>query len=254
MLADRATMIDDADVGRAALERAAALGPFFRLDTAAEGLDWEVFSAFAADGAKVAGAIAEMRARLADGPRVAEGRIDHRAAASIWHLGVVARIVSPVVGAVAAAWWTPRLDRLLWRRDGDRQPMFGIRAGDLAGVRTETAADAAQAVHAGVVRTIVTPLTRTASDAAAVSEHVLWGNVWSAFAGAAAVAVSAGPDVGRTAAAVVRAVVETADRPLAGRFVSPRRYRRDTCCLYYRLPGGGLCGDCVLDHVPVRPG
>jgi ferric iron reductase protein FhuF len=26
--------------------------------------------------------------------------------------------------------------------------------------------------------------------------------------------------------------------------------RRTTCCLYYRVPGGGLCGDCVLDRVP----
>jgi ferric iron reductase protein FhuF len=23
-------------------------------------------------------------------------------------------------------------------------------------------------------------------------------------------------------------------------------FRRTTCCLYYRLPDGGLCGDCAL--------
>jgi FhuF 2Fe-2S C-terminal domain len=245
-------MSDDADVGRAALQQAGALGPFFRLDTAAEGPDWKPFADFYADRAQVAGAVAASRARLADGLGAAEGVVDSRVAASVWHLGVVARIVSPVVGAAAAAMWAPRLDRLLWRRNGDRQPLFAIRAGDLAGVRVATAADAAQAVHDGVVRTIVTPLTRTTSDAAAVSEHVLWGNVWSAFAGAAAVAATAGPDVGRRAVAVVRAVVETSDRPFAGRYVAPGRYRRDTCCLYYRLPGGGLCGDCVLHHVPVR--
>ena len=31
--------------------------------------------------------------------------------------------------------------------------------------------------------------------------------------------------------------------------VSPQQgpaFTRRTCCLYYRLPGGGLCGDCVL--------
>jgi ferric iron reductase protein FhuF len=42
--------------------------------------------------------------------------------------------------------------------------------------------------------------------------------------------------------------------PLAGtgrllRPVPPDRhwsFRRRSCCLYYRVPGGGLCGDCVL--------
>jgi FhuF-like iron-sulfur protein len=23
-------------------------------------------------------------------------------------------------------------------------------------------------------------------------------------------------------------------------------FRRRSCCLYYRVPGGGLCGDCTL--------
>jgi hypothetical protein len=245
-------MTDDTDVGRAALAQARALGPFFRLDTAADGADWTPFAAFAADRGQVADAIAEMRARLAQSSQFAEGQIDRRAAASIWHLGLVARIVSPVVGAAAAGLWVPRLDRLLWRHSERRQPLFAMRAGQLDGAPVATAADAAQAVHDGVVRTVVTPLTRTTSGSAGVSEHVLWGNVWSAFAGAAAVAASAGPDVGRTAAAVVRAVVETANRPLAGRYISPGRYRRDTCCLYYRLPGGGLCGDCVLHRVPAH--
>jgi hypothetical protein len=27
----------------------------------------------------------------------------------------------------------------------------------------------------------------------------------------------------------------------------PRRFLvRNNCCLYYRIPGGGTCGDCVL--------
>ncbi len=27
-------------------------------------------------------------------------------------------------------------------------------------------------------------------------------------------------------------------------------YRRSSCCLYYRTPNGGLCGDCVFTHMP----
>jgi ferric iron reductase protein FhuF len=26
----------------------------------------------------------------------------------------------------------------------------------------------------------------------------------------------------------------------------PPDFLRNSCCLYYRLPDGGLCGDCVL--------
>jgi ferric iron reductase protein FhuF len=28
------------------------------------------------------------------------------------------------------------------------------------------------------------------------------------------------------------------------------RARRRTCCLFYEVPGAGLCGDCVFDHPP----
>ncbi|MDH6125407.1 (2Fe-2S)-binding protein [Kitasatospora sp. GP82] len=36
--------------------------------------------------------------------------------------------------------------------------------------------------------------------------------------------------------------------------VSHRRasFRRSTCCPYYRVPGSGLCGDCVLPTAPGR--
>jgi ferric iron reductase protein FhuF len=27
-------------------------------------------------------------------------------------------------------------------------------------------------------------------------------------------------------------------------------FRRQSCCLYYRLPGGGLCGDCCFQRPP----
>ncbi|MFV2120727.1 (2Fe-2S)-binding protein, partial [Streptomyces sp. Act-28] len=43
-------------------------------------------------------------------------------------------------------------------------------------------------------------------------------------------------------------VYET-DPDLAGTLRGPA-LRRRTCCLYYRCPGGGLCGDCVFDAPP----
>ncbi|MEV0504296.1 (2Fe-2S)-binding protein, partial [Streptomyces spectabilis] len=29
-------------------------------------------------------------------------------------------------------------------------------------------------------------------------------------------------------------------------------FRRRSCCLYYRCPNGGLCGDCCFDRPPQR--
>lgn len=30
----------------------------------------------------------------------------------------------------------------------------------------------------------------------------------------------------------------------------PWSFRRTSCCLFYRMPGAGVCGDCVLDEAP----
>ncbi|GGF50427.1 hypothetical protein GCM10011519_25460 [Marmoricola endophyticus] len=43
--------------------------------------------------------------------------------------------------------------------------------------------------------------------------------------------------------------------PLAGELVDPAAAttrRTQTCCLFYEVPGAGLCGDCVFDAVPGR--
>jgi ferric iron reductase protein FhuF len=116
-------------------------------------------------------------------------------------------------------------------------------------VHVTTAAAAAEALLAGPVRRLAAPLTVTTAAAASMSDRVLWGNVWSALAGAAAAAAVHDAAAGTTAAAIVRGVLAADGRPLTGRYLTRTRYERETCCLYYRLPGGGLCGDCVLHRV-----
>ncbi|WP_307845510.1 (2Fe-2S)-binding protein [Planomonospora sp. ID67723] len=37
-----------------------------------------------------------------------------------------------------------------------------------------------------------------------------------------------------------------------GTFAARPFFVRRTCCLYYRVPGGGMCGDCVLRHRAAR--
>lgn len=74
-----------------------------------------------------------------------------------------------------------------------------------------------------------------------VSPRLMWGNVASALH------------------ATSRVIQLPAARPWAAEMLElpplrgeMRDGRRTTCCLFYEA-GGGLCGDCVLDRVPVRP-
>ncbi|GIJ47626.1 hypothetical protein Val02_45120 [Virgisporangium aliadipatigenens] len=73
-----------------------------------------------------------------------------------------------------------------------------------------------------------------------VAAPLLWGNVASGLVGAAK-AAGAGSFL---AAALEHGPLRGAGSFAAGAFV------RRTCCLYYRLPGGGYCGDCPLPRTP----
>jgi iron complex transport system ATP-binding protein len=71
-------------------------------------------------------------------------------------------------------------------------------------------------------------------------DGLAWGNVASALLGVRGVAQG-------VSGWVVEAL--THDR-LVG--TTAAGGRRRSCCLFYRVPGGGLCADCCLDRVPVR--
>jgi hypothetical protein len=230
------------------LAQVRGLGPFFAVVVDPPDDDWVRFADFAVDRGSVATEIRSAGERLA-ARSGGLGAIDWRAAASVWHLGLVARVVSPALGAAALTGFVPRLDRLLWRPFGER-PELAVRTDDLDGIRAATAAAAADALLGEPVRRLARPLTETTATVARVSGRVLWGNVWSALAGAAAAVAIRDRAAGVAATTIVRAALAAGRRPLAGGYVSRARYRRETCCLYYRLPGGGLCGDCVLRRVP----
>jgi ferric iron reductase protein FhuF len=236
--------------GAAALIEAAGLGPYFRLLFDPDDR-WTAFSDFVADGGRVATEIAAERQRFATAAGAQEAAVEPRVAASLWHLGVAARLVSPALGAAALSGWVPQLDALRWRHEPASEPnRLAIRADDVTGTEVSDTDSAAAAMHAGVVDGVLTPLTDTVAEIGSVSEHLLWGNVWSAFAGAATVIANERPHAGQEAASIVRTLVSTTRQPLAGRYDAAGRFRRETCCLYYRLPRGGLCGDCVLHRIP----
>ncbi|HWS35746.1 MAG TPA: (2Fe-2S)-binding protein [Actinoplanes sp.] len=175
--------------------------------------------------------------------------IEERAAASIIFLGLAARLLSPLLGAVATTGALPvaDLDRLWWRPvPGGPIPIachdLGSRPAS-AGLFTETA-----------VLGLVAPILDVFHVRYRLSLQVLWGDVASALGGAAGMIADQSPDAAQPAADLVSGLL--ARPPLHGTATlnrpDPTRARwflaRNNCCLYYRIPGGGTCGDCVLNR------
>jgi len=77
-----------------------------------------------------------------------------------------------------------------------------------------------------------------------VAAGLLWGNIASGLVGTLSALVRA--DAVPLDACVAFATAALAHGPLAGtgELDASLRFRRRSCCLYYRIPGGGYCGDC----------
>jgi FhuF-like iron-sulfur protein len=164
-------------------------------------------------------------------------------AASILFQGYAARLWSPLLGCVALGIPPPDLaaGRLRWR----------YRPGEPVGLNLAAPEPAAEPVPPVIVHDHLTPMIAALHRLTGVARNLLWGNASSALVGTLTALTLAGVRDG-AAATVVRALLESA--PLRGTGVltvtdGRPSFRRRSCCLYYRLPGGGLCGDCCLTRV-----
>jgi FhuF-like iron-sulfur protein len=222
------------------------LGPFFEVDfhdrDAVAEPPWRPLADVLDDGPVLRDRVARVRHVLAAGGEQADGAVELRVAASVTHLGIAARLISPVLavavgsGAVLdldGSWWQPTL--------GGAVPLsvcepLDARPDDLA---------------AAVLASLAGPLRRLDAAAArfSLSRHVRWGNVASGVNGAATMLAAARPEWTARTGALVAALF--ARSPLRGTATTvDGRFRRRSCCLIYRAaPGhaGPKCGDCVLD-------
>lgn len=230
----------------AVLADVARAGPFFAVDTdpatpPAPGRH-AVADLYAGDPA-LAERVAHVRAAL---------RSDDRVAASITYQGLAALLVSaPFAAAVVhrvlpaltptALHWTPRSGSPweLWCPEPD-------------GVAVPDPDDAADALAAAVVDAHLAPLAATVRAQVSVSQRVLHGNAASTVAAARRLVTAQWPGSAERAAHVAARLLGSGILAGTGELVAPRppdqgwSFRRRSCCLYHRVPGGGLCGDCVL--------
>ncbi|GAA1903348.1 (2Fe-2S)-binding protein [Streptomyces sodiiphilus] len=184
------------------------------------------------------------------------GAGERRVAASVAQLGLASRLWSPALGAAALLGAVPRLDpaRLHWdprAATGDDLWLPGAHAlpGPAGGPR-RTAGLAGQ-LHEEVYRTHLEPLAGVLRAEVPVSAGLLRGNAASALAGAQRqLAHTPGADRARELVAALLAMPGLRNTgSLTG-----TGFRRCSCCLYYRVPGGGVCGDCVFPRPPAARG
>ncbi len=206
----------------------ARLGPFFVVEPVDEG-PWRPI-----DDLVSGPALAERVAWTGEAlGRRAGVDIEERVAASTASLGIFARLLSPAIGAALLGEPAPDPRSLLW------QPVEG-------GPMRLAAPTGGPHAPSEVVETLIAPLVARLDTEHGVSTKIGWGNAASAVHGAARMAAQADQ---RLAPAAGRLLLELLEHPLLTDTadVGPPFVRR-SCCLYYRLPGGGYCGDCVLAH------
>jgi ferric iron reductase protein FhuF len=217
---------------QAVLDEVAGIGPFFALAT--EGTGRPVRS-FYADGF-----LARAIARIS----TAETRV----AASLAQQDFAARLWSPVLACGLIGSIVPDMTSLFIFSNA-QSPQVELGLARLTGWRAENPAEVARLSYRVVVEEHLKPLVEALSPV--VAPRLLWGNAASALVGALTVIVMARPELRPAAAGVASTLLETG--ALAGTgalFVMNNefKFRRNSCCLYYRLPGknGALCGDCSL--------
>lgn len=226
-----------------ALAAAAELGPFSAVDPFPSP-GWVSWARLVEDSTVLEQRVTEVQRVLASGP--ASPPVDARVAASIVHLGLVARLLSPILGTALVARVLPACPpgRVHLRLAGTNPLPLALTGPEAVPVPDPNAVADAVGVH--WLGPAVAPLTAAVGERFRLSGHVLTGNTVSAAAGALRVAGTARPELAGRAEAVLEALL--ADGSLAG---SGRRREdgslvRRSCCLFYRLPGAGTCGDCVL--------
>lgn len=197
-----------------------------------------------------AGTAAPLTARV---DRVAD-RLDapeRRVAASIAHLGLAARLWSIALGPAALFGRIPALvpETLHW------DPLH-TSPDDLWLAGPAELPGTAERIREQVQYGHLVPLAEAVRRDGNISPQLLWGNAGSALAGAVRELVtwSRGrdrPDVAQRARALAAELFDHPDLRSTGAPHGPA-FRRRSCCLYWRCPGGGLCGDCVFDRAPGR--
>lgn len=214
----------------ALLDELSRVNSYFTLTTGPVDRGWRPVQQLYTDTAVLRGITARLQTRI--------GVAEHRVAASTFFLGFAARLWSVGLGVLAVHRLLLDLapEHLLFRETGGEFHLHVEHPVAWEGDGLESMlAEMVLANH-------LDPLAATLRRLGPVSAKLLRGNSASALLGAAGV-------LGGDATALARRLCAD-ERLVDAVCFSGSSYRRASCCLYYRIPGGGLCGDCVLTSPP----
>jgi len=252
--------------------RVAELGPFFVTSLQAEREDdaadpsWASLTTLVEDPAVLASRIAQTREALAAAAQRRPEEVEWRIAASIAHLGLAARFVAPLMGlavttgkvapvGLAQASWRPIL--------GGPYPLYFTESrhtpdsGEHASAETQLAAPPSTSDIPTISRLFATEildgpvrqLTEAVLRSGSIASGLLWGNVVSGVGGAAKMIQMARPSLSTQATLFVDELLR--HEPLLATAMRREngQLQRRSCCLMYRLPGAGYCGDCSFSAI-----
>lgn len=227
-----------------------SFGPFFAIDRHPAGAvptaGWRAMTDLTGPGPVLDARVQRVRQALATRGDRSPDRIEQRVAVSVAHLGLVARLIAPAVGAAALGATLPSAAAGLWWQDelGGPYPLSVARPGPGPGVASDERCGRDALRLPG---SPVEAITDACLAAYSVSARVLWGNVASAAVSAAGLVGAARPDLAGRARDAADALLAD-HRVEGGTLRAGPGFRRRSCCLIYRLVGStaAVCGDCVL--------
>lgn len=169
---------------------------------------------------------------------------DLRIGASLVHLAHATRLWSPVLAGALGHGVIPDLNDLQRADDGAQ-----LRIPEPVGEAVNS--PSADLLYRVVVQQHMKPLA--AGLRVKLAHALLAGNIASALVGASGALLSARPDLRRPIVRITKAILDTGMLAGSGTITGPNLgFRRRSCCLFYRIPGRPVCGDCVFRRTP-RP-
>ena len=234
------TPIPASEISRAR-KLSASMGMFFGLSHPQGDQPWTPVSRlYRVDGGQLRTLLATVQDTVGGG--------EDRVAASLVFQGFVSRLVSPMLACTMLHGCLPRLPvSRLYFRPGDGELL------KLAAEGTDGYTGPVLELLDELVTTLcdshATPLTQALVSQVSISSKLLRGNTAAAIvSGIRLVSHHSGHDWRELAAHVLQ------QPQLHGAGWLQRKepgFVRYSCCLYYRVPNGGLCGDCSLTHNPL---
>jgi hypothetical protein len=214
------------------LAKVSSYGGFFALTVGGDAAGWHPVDQSYADGC----------ADLIDATVRRYHTTDLRIGASLVHLGHAARLWSPVLACALVHGVVPDLTDLQ-RADGGAQ----LRMPEPVGEAVDS--PSADLLYRIVAQQHMEPLA--AGLRVKLAHALLAGNIASALVGASRALLSVRPDLRRPTVRITNSLLDTGILAGSGMITSPHLdFRRRSCCLFYRIPGTSVCGDCVFRRTP----